>query len=312
MSRKQKTKPENSNTSLNIFFNKILTTFLLLISYLPFSVIYLLSDLLYLILSKIIKYRRKVILENLHYAFPEKSNREIRIIMKKYYKHLSDLILETVKLHTISENELNKRLTIHGLDMMNSYSYKNKSIVVLAMHHNNWEWASFFQKMLNYKLLMLYSPVRGNKVFEKFLIHSRERWGGKCIPVDKSARVVFDINRNNSPSALWLGADQTAPANSKLWTIFLNREAPFFSGPEKIAVKTDAPIIFQNTKKRGRGRYDVYFSTLIEKPSAVEPNEIILAYVRKMEEIIKNEPEYYLWSHRRWKHKRPPDIPLTI
>ena len=121
MSRKQKIKPENSNAPLNMFFNKILTTFLLLISYLPFSVIYLLSDLLYLILSKIIKYRRKVILENLHYAFPEKSDREIRIIMKKYYKHLSDLILETVKLHTISETELNKRLTIHGLEIMNSY-----------------------------------------------------------------------------------------------------------------------------------------------------------------------------------------------
>jgi KDO2-lipid IV(A) lauroyltransferase len=292
--------------------NKLLVEVLLLISYLPFRIIYFISDFLSFILSKVIKYRRKVILENLSYAFPEKSDSEIRSIMKKFYSHLSDLILETIKLHTISTKNLNKRITVHGLDEAENYYKQNKSLVVLGMHHNNWEWSGIIQKNAQHKVLVIYNPVRGNKTFEKFLIHSRERWGSSCVPVNKSARSIIEFQHKGIPAALWLLADQTSPANSKFWTIFLNREAPFFPGPEKIASKANLPILFQYIKKTGRGRYEFYFTTLIEKPAEAEPNEILLSYIRKMEEIIKKEPEYYLWSHRRWKHKRPDGIPLTL
>jgi KDO2-lipid IV(A) lauroyltransferase len=312
MINKKKRQPEGNNNLIGNLLNKLLVGVLIMISYLPFRLIYVLSDFLCLILSRIIRYRRKVILENLQYAFPEKSAGEIRLIMKKYYKHLTDLMLETIKLHTISTKELDKRLTVHGLDIAESYYKQKKSLIVLAMHHNNWEWSSILPTRTKHKTLMLYNPVRGNQTFEKFLIYSRERWGGKCVPVNKSARLVLDFHKRGIPSILWLGADQTSPANSKFWTIFLNREAPFFSGPEKIAIKTNVPIMFQYIKKTGRGRYEYYFTTLIEKPAGIEPNEIILTYIRKMEEIIRNEPEYYLWSHRRWKHKRPEGVPLTI
>ena len=147
---------------------------------------------------------------------------------------------------------------------------------------------------------------------EKFLLHSREKWGGKCIPVNQSAKVMLRFHKENMPTALWLGADQTPPATSRFWTIFLNREAPFFEGPEKIAAKTNQPVFFQHVTKLGRGRYLARFVPLILNPGKVAKKKILLAYVQKMEEIIRQEPEYYLWSHRRWKHKRPEGIPLTL
>jgi len=314
MKKNKKISPETeSKTNLATHLtNKLLAGALIIISYLPFRIIYLISDFLYFVLRRVIRYRRKTILENLRHAFPEKSPDEIRSIMKKFYKHLSDMILETIKTHTVSTKNLNKRITVNGLEKAESYYKQNKSLIVLGMHHNNWEWSGIIQKKAQHKVLVIYNPVRGNKTFEKFLIHSRERWGSSCVPVNKSARLILDFQHKNIPAVLWLLADQTSPANSKFWTLFLNREAPFFTGPEKIATKANLPILFQYIKKTGRGRYEFHFTTLIEKPAEAEPNAILLAYIRKMEEIIRREPEYYLWSHRRWKHKRPEGVPLIV
>ena len=180
------------------------------------------------------------------------------------------------------------------------------------MHYNNWEWTGFLQSKLKHLVLPVYNPIRGNNAMEKFLIHNREKWGSQSIPVHKTARSLLEYNIKKQLTILWLVADQTPPANSKFWTYFLNRETPFFSGPEKIASSTNQPVFFQHTKKIGRGRYLFEIISLCEKPNEMDPKDIFLAYVRKCEEIIRQEPEYYLWSHRRWKHKRPEDIPLTL
>jgi KDO2-lipid IV(A) lauroyltransferase len=179
------------------------------------------------------------------------------------------------------------------------------------MHHNNWEWCSFIQNKIKHFGLMIYNPVRGNQSMEKFMLYSREKWGGKCIPVHHSGRATIAFHRKGIPTALWLGADQTPPRNSKFWTVFLNREAPFFSGPAKIPARTNQPVFFQQVTKIARGKYKVHLVPLFLNPKDVEPKEILLGYVRKMEEIIAKEPEHYLWSHRRWKHQRPDEIPLT-
>jgi Kdo2-lipid IVA lauroyltransferase/acyltransferase len=292
--------------------NKLIVSILYLVSLLPFRVLYIVSDFFYIMVRYIFRYRRRVIAENLNFAFPEKTEKEKKQIAGKFYHHFTDLMLETVKLHTISENEMNDRLRIEGLELINKYYSDGKSIIILAMHHNNWEWCSFTQTKGKHQGLLIYNPIRGNQAMEKFVLHSRERWGGKCIPVHQSARAILGFNRKNIPTGLWLGADQTPPASSKFWTIFLNREAPFFSGPEKIAAKTNQPVFFQHVTKTGRGRYLARFIPLIENPATLDQKEILLAYVKKMEEIIRQEPEYYLWSHRRWKHTRPEGIPLTL
>lgn len=290
--------------------NYLLTGILRLISLLPFRVLYILSDVLYFFIRHIFRYREKVITDNLNHAFPEKSGKEKKQIAARFYRHFTDLMMETVKLHSISESQLNKHLQFEGLDAFKQLYREGKSFIILAMHHNNWEWCSFVQTKGKNLGLMVYNPVRGNQAMEKFLLHSRERWGGKCIPVHLSARTALEFHQKKVPTALWLGADQTPPASSKFWTTFLNREAPFFSGPEKIAVKTNQPVFFQHVRKIKRGHYVATFIPLVKQPAGMKPNQILLAYVRKMEEIIKKEPEYYLWSHRRWKHQRPEGIPL--
>ena len=294
------------------FINHILVGFLIVISWLPFWILYRLSDALFVVLRFIVKYRFKVITENLNYAFPEKTEKEIGEIRNKFYHHLCDVFFESIKLYSVSDTEMNKRMIVTGNDILNDFFDNGQSIIALAMHHNNWEWSCFAASKLKHLILNIYNPIRGNNAMEKFLLHNRQKWRSKSIPVHKTARAVVEYNLKNILTGLWLAADQTPPATSKFWTIFLNRETPFFQGPEKIAANTNQPVIFQHTKKIGRGKYCIEFSLLFENPKEVDQKEILLAYVRKAEEIIRQEPEYYLWSHRRWKHMRPEGIKLTI
>jgi Kdo2-lipid IVA lauroyltransferase/acyltransferase len=297
---------------LKKWMNNLLAGILYLISLLPFRILFIISDILCFFIRYLFRYRKKVIMENLNYAFPEKTEVEKKRIAARFYRHFTDLMMEIIKLHSISEKQMNKHLQFEGVEEFDKLYQQGKSFIILAMHYNNWEWCSFVQTKGNNLGLMIYNPIRGNQAMEKFLNQGRGKWGGKCIPVHHSARVVMEFHRKKIPTALWLGADQTPPATSKFWTVFLNREAPFFSGPEKIAIKTNQPVFFQDVRKIGRSKYVARFIPLIEKPADLQPKDILLAYVRKMEEIIRQEPEYYLWSHRRWKHKRPDHIPLTV
>ena len=293
-------------------FNKLISGIIYLISLLPFKILFFLSDVLHFFIRHVFHYREKVVMDNLKHAFPEKTEAERKQIAKKFYRHLTDLIVETVKLHSISEKELNRHLQFKGTEAFQKLYEEGKSFIILAMHHNNWEWCSFVQTRGKHLGLMIYNPIRGNQAMEKFMNHGREKWGGRCIPVNQSARTALEFHRKKIPTALWLGADQTPPANSRFWTIFLNRETPFFSGPEKISAKTNQPVFFQNITKISRGHYVANFELLIENPAEMEQKDILLTYVHKMEEIIRQEPEHYLWSHRRWKHTRPEGIPLTV
>ncbi|RIJ47327.1 lipid A biosynthesis acyltransferase [Maribellus luteus] len=292
--------------------NKILVLLLKIISFLPFPVLYLISDCMYVVLRYVVRYRKKVIFENLSYAFPEKTEEEIKAITGKFYRHFCDFSLETVKLHSMTVADMEKRVKIKGLEIGNAIADEGKSMITLGFHYSNWEWGSYLQAKSKHKLLMVYSPLRGNSAMEHFILHSREKWGGESIPIHKIARALLEYMKNNIPSTLWLASDQTPPADSPFWTYFLNREAPFFIGPEKIAIKTNQPIVFVYMKKTGRGHYEANVELLIKEPGKLQHKDILLAYIRKMEEIIHEAPELYLWSHRRWKHKRPENIELTL
>ena len=279
-------------------------------SYLPFFILYLFSDLLYVLMRYVTGYRKKVVFTNLRNAFPEMSEKEIRTIANRFYHHLCDLTLETLKMHSLSIDSFSKHITFHGLDVTNSLYEKGISVIIFGMHYNNWEWSAFGQHYSKHQLLMIYDPIRDNPVFEEYLLAMRGRFGGKSIPIHKSARTAIEFSQKNIPIGLWLAADQRPPFITKFWTTFMNQEACFYSGPERIAKKSNQPIFFHHTKKIRRGHYEVTFYPLIEKPAELTENEILLAYVRKMEEFIRKAPEYYLWSHRRWKQKRPEDTPL--
>lgn len=295
---------------MSSFLDRFVVLLCKLTARLPFWVIWGMADVFYVLLFYVVRYRRKVVHENLTRSFPEKSPEEIRKITKKFYHHLSDLGLETIKFNQMTEKQIDERLKVHNLDIFEEYYNQGKSIVLLGQHHNNWEWSGSIQRYIKAQYLVVYNPVRKNKELEKFILQSRERFGAKSIPVNHSVRTALEFNNAKRPGALILAADQTPPANSQFWTTFLNQETAFFAGPMKIAIKTNQPVVLHHTRKVGRSKYEVFHYKLIENPAEVKPEEILMAYVLKLEEIIQSEPEYWLWSHRRWKHKRPTHISL--
>lgn len=280
-------------------------------SYLPNWLLYLLADLGYFILYKVIKYRKDVVYTNLHNSFPEKTDEEIEHIAQKFYRHLADMVSEGLMLYRMPFPFFDKHLNVKGVDILENYFKQGKGVIALGMHYANWEWNSSMQRHFSHQALMIYNPVRKNKELEKFILNMRERFGGISIPVHLSARKAIEFNNTSRPGLLWLAADQTPNQNAKFWTTFLNQETPFFSGPEKIAIKTNQPIVFVQTKKLGRGKYESTFIPLFENPAQETSESILLAYVDKVEKLIRAEPEYWLWSHRRWKHTRPNEIELV-
>jgi KDO2-lipid IV(A) lauroyltransferase len=295
---------------MEYFVDKLLVFLCKITSRLPFWVIYRMADIFYIYLYYFHRYRRKVVHENLVLSFPEKSPEEIKRITMKFYHHLSDVGLETIKFYGMTEKQINVRLKINNLDIYEEYYNQGNSIVVLGMHHNNWEWSGYMQRFIKAQFLVVYNPVKKNKKLERFILDTRERFGAMSVPVNLAVRTALDYNNGERIGSLMLASDQTAPAYSQFWTTFLNQETAFFIVPAKIAIKTNQPVIMHHTRKLGRGRYEVFNYKLIENPAEYSPEEIMMVYVKKLEEIIQSEPEYWLWSHRRWKHKRPANVQL--
>ena len=290
--------------------DKLIVALFKAFAHLPGWFLYLLADLGYLILFRLMKYRRNVVYTNLKNSFPEKTEEDIDRITRRFYHHLADMVVEGLMLYRMTEKDIEKRLIVNGMDICEEYFRQGRGVIVLGMHYNNWEWNAALQLKSSHQLLMIYNPVRKNKNFERLILDMRERFGGMSVPVHLSARKAIEFNNSNRPGALWLAADQTPDRNAKFWTTFLNQETPFFSGPEKIAIKTNQPIVFLHTRKLARGKYESNVSLLFDKPAQETSENILLSYIDKLEEIISNEPEYWLWSHRRWKHKRPEDVEL--
>jgi KDO2-lipid IV(A) lauroyltransferase len=268
---------------------------------------YILSDITRFFAYYVVKYRRIVVATNLRNSFPEKSAEELKRIEKAYYKHFCDMFLEINYLLHAKEKRLIKMCKFNNIDLLNKYYSEGKSVIVAAGHYSNWEFLSIIASQMNHILLGVYKPV-ANKRFEVFINKSRARFGAVPVPMHDAFKTVLDYNKNRKLFFLCLIADQT-PARSKInyWTSFLNQDTPVFLGIEKIAIKTNQPVLFCNMQKVERGKYEVEFIPLCENPKETKPFEITELHVRALERIIRKNPEYWLWSHRRWKFKRAGD-----
>jgi len=289
-------------TKIGIFFIRILAGF-------PFRLIYFISDILYVIIYYMVEYRKTVVFENLKYAFPEKSDSEINLIAKKFYRHFCDLTLESIKLSGMSESDFRERMQIKNVDVADRYFEKGKSIIALTAHYNNWEWGIFISEYTRFKILAVYKPLH-NKIFDRFMNETRSRFGTELVKNSRILRRILKAEKEKEPVCIWLAGDQTPPEFHNFWFTFLNREAMFYPGTPFISKRFDLPVIFMKIEKTGRGRYMTILEVLVENPTEMEEAEIIKLYIKKMEETIHEKPEYYLWSHKRWKHKRPADAPL--
>jgi Kdo2-lipid IVA lauroyltransferase/acyltransferase len=197
-----------------------------LVARLPFWLIYGLSNLFYLVVYYFIDYRKKVVAQNLRNSFPEKSDAELKTITKKFYRHFCDLTLEVIKLGHIKEKDFRERMKVKNPELLNRYFEQNKSVVVLTMHHNNWEWGSVFPLFLKHKILGVYKPLHNLK-FDKYINSNRARFGAEMVPNSTVLRRVIKADKENEPVFIWLAGDQTPPIQSKFWMMFLNQETIF-------------------------------------------------------------------------------------
>jgi len=290
------------STGIAIFFLKQIARF-------PFWLIYFLSDIFYLIVYYIIGYRKDVVLNNLHNSFPEKDEKELKEISKKYFRHFCDLTLEAIKTHGMNENDANKRMVVKNADEVNRFYDQGKSVVVLTMHYNSWEWSNIIGKHQKHEVLAIYKPMTSLQ-FNVFMNKGRERFGVTALKDSLTLRTVIEKKKKNELVFIWLAADQTPPVFHKFWMQFLNQDALFYPGPASISKRFNYPVFFQTTRKVKRGHYETSYELLFENSQEVSEAKIMSTFVAKMEELIREKPEYYLWSHRRWKHKRPENIPL--
>lgn len=272
-----------------------------------FRALYFLSDLFFFLVYHVVRYRKKVVMENLQNSFPEKTEKELKKIARKFYRHFADLTVETIKLANIGESELKKRMAVKNPELINQYFEQKKSVVVLTMHYNNWEWGSAFPLFFRHKILGVYKPLHHLR-FDHFMNQNRARFGAEMISNSLILRRVIKAHNEQQPVFIWLAGDQTPPWFHKFWLMFLNQETMFYPGPAAISRRFNYPVIFQKTVKKKRGFYETTFEVLFENPKQVSETEIMKTYIQKMEETIGEQPAYYLWSHKRWKNKRPGDV----
>lgn len=280
---------------------------LYLISILPFWVLYGISDFFFIIVFYITGYRKKVVVENLRNAFPEKSEEDIQRITKQFYHHFCDVIFETIKLLTISIPEFKRRCVYDedAIKTFNRFFDKKQSIVGVMGHCGNWEWAAIAHQFYFTSLITgVYHPL-SNKSFDDFMLKLRSRLGGQIIPMNQVYKQLLILREKKIPTTLGLIADQTAPPESAYWTKFLNQDTPVFYGTEKIAKKFNYPVVFLSVKKTKRGYYTLSTHVITENPKDLADGLISELHTRQLEKNIREQPYNWLWSHRRWKHKKP-------
>lgn len=278
--------------------------FLYLISILPFPLFYMVSDGIYVLLYRIIGYRKKVVYENLKNSFPEKTHEELKKIEKQFYHYLVDLFLETLKTLTISKEEAIKRCKLNpkAIALFNDLCAQKQSCILVMGHFGNWEWAGNTFSLINkQQLYVIYHPLT-NKHFDKLMYDMRTRFGSKLYAMKDTMRGMIS-NRNEINATAFI-ADQTPSPENAYWTTFLNQDTPVFWGTEKIAQKLNYQVVYVTINRVKRGYYEVNAEILVNEPKNTKEGEISELHTRQLEKDIKAQPEIWLWSHRRWKHKR--------
>ncbi len=277
--------------------------FIIPLSLLPFRALYGVSDFLYVVLYRLVGYRTKVVQLNLKNSFPEKSDDELKLIEKLFYHHLCDVIVETFKSFTISEKEILRRMVLTNPELPNEYFAKGKSLLLAGGHYNNWEWiATSLHQQIKHTAAALYTPL-SNTFFEQKMRQTRGRFGLLMIPT-KSATAFFDAYRDQLTATVF-GIDQSPRHPNKChWTHFLNQDTGVMFGIEKYAKEMDYPVLFAQIDKVKRGYYSLQFSLLTDQPRNEADGMIVERATQLLEQQIIALPEYWLWTHKRWKHKR--------
>ncbi len=276
---------------------------LYLISYLPFRVLYALSDMMYWLIYRLLRYRVKVVRQNLANALPERSQAERLAIEDRFYRYFCDLILESLKTLTISPQQVLDRVRIGDVSVFDGYLQQGQSVVIVMGHWGNWELGGArFSQLPIHQLFVIYHPV-ANPRFDRLVYHMRTRQGTKLYKMKEAFRGMY-ADREQLTATAFI-ADQT-PSNPEgaYWTDFLHQDTPVFVGPAKIARKLNYPVIYFGVNRLKRGYYELNAELIVDQPKEWTEDAISEAHTKRLELDIRKCPEIWLWTHRRWKHKR--------
>lgn len=278
--------------------------FLKLISQLPLPILYLIADFLFVITYYIVRYRRDVVMRNLSNSFPEKSKDELRAIERQFYRNLADTSMETLKLLTMSEENLLKRVKIDS-SLTRSFNEKGWNAFGMTSHFCNWEWLLVAcSNQLGLELHAVYQRLR-SRFFDNLMIIIRSRFG---VILHEKNEIVRDLIRikGGKPYLMSMVADQRPfSGENKYWSTFLNQDSAMYSGSEVLARRMDIKVMYASMKRIKRGFYEVCFKEIESNPKSSEPNAITEKFIKLAEEDIFSDPASYLWSHDRWKLKKP-------
>lgn len=277
--------------------------FLWLISILPFRIFYWLSDFVYFLVYHVVGYRRKTVRENLALTLPHLSDTERKEIEKKFYQHMCDMFLEMIKTMSITPEEMEKRFTITNMDLFHEYENKGKSVVLVASHYASWEWLLTLNKRMLFNGVGVYKKI-ANPYFDKLVRKIRGKYDAELVETKKAIPLMAQNQRDGILSLYGLASDQSPKLDRIFHSMkFMGIEVPVHTGAEMLAKKYDLSVIFIKVQKVGRGYYAATIVPIADNPKEYENFEITEKYLREVEKQIYEAPEYYLWTHKRWKHR---------
>ncbi|MBP6181887.1 lysophospholipid acyltransferase family protein [Flavobacterium sp.] len=278
--------------------------FLWIVSILPFRIFYWLSDVVYFLVYYVVGYRKKVVRANLAMALPHLNDKDRLVLEKKSYHHLCDMFLEMIKTMTISSEEMNKRFKITNIDLIKEYEKKGKSIVLLASHYASWEWLITLNDKTSFRGIGVYKKI-ANKYFDKLIRDIRSKYDAELVVTRETIPLIAKNQREGILCIYGLASDQSPKLDRIFhWETFMGIEVPVHTGAEMIAKKYDLSVVFVKVKKVKRGYYEATFIPITDNPKSIPDFGITHAFIREVEKQILEAPEYYFWTHKRWKHKR--------
>lgn len=286
---------------IKIFFVKFL---FFIVGNLPFSIIYLISNCLSFIVYYLIGYRVNVVENNLKSSNLNLSDQQIKILKKKFYSHFCDIYLEMIKLDYLSKEQIKDRFKILNPEIANNFLVEGKSVILMVSHYGGYEWCTTLDNFFEHQVAAIYTPLK-DKELEKLTRKSRERHGIKLISRYTALDDIRSFEKSGNKFMYGFMADQS-PQLRKInyWSKFLGVEVPVFTGAERLAKELNLPVVFAKMSKIKRGRYEMKLELITDNPNSVKDFEITEMYLRLVENQIHENPSYYFWTHKRFKHRK--------
>lgn len=273
-----------------------------LISLLPFWMLYRLSDCFYCLLYYVVGYRKKVVRENLASSFPEKSAEELRKIEQGFYHFLCDYVVESLKMMTISDSNLRKRMVYKNVELFDQCVEEGQSCAIYLGHYCNWEWVTSMPLWVTPKAQcgQIYHPLE-NLVTDLLFLRMRQCHGSRCITMQDTLRFLLKSQQEKQPVIIGYIADQKPYwTNIHHWVNFLNHDTPVLTGTDRILRKMNHAVIYCDIQRVRRGYYVATYKMMTREPGKMKDFELTDMYFKMLEESIRRAPEYWLWSHKRW------------